>query len=82
MTENAAAALPMLRVPTGRGWEHIAPTLSSGEDRGEMILSGWDDRVVRTRLDLAWLPEHIVAQLNTSPMLKPAGLQTLFGEMV
>ena len=74
-TENAAAGLPLLRAKAGHGWEDLAPTL----DNGEMVASGWDDRVVRTRMDQAWLPEEFRRQLSTSTLSRADGLRTLFG---
>lgn len=73
--DNAAGALPLLRARAGAGWEDIAPTLESGE----VIASGWDDRVVRTRVDQAWLPEEFRRQLSTSTLTRTDGLRTLFG---
>ena len=60
------------------------PITSAGEahrllESGEVIASGWDDRVVRTRVDQAWLPEEFRRQLSTSTLTRTDGLRTLFG---
>ena len=73
--DNAAAALPMLRAARGLGWEDLAPRL----DNGELIMSGWDDRVVSTRVDQSWLPDEFRRQLSTSTAARVEPLRTLFG---
>lgn len=60
--ESAAAALPLLGVPAGHGYEKALTRLETGQ----FLLRDWHGRVDRIDVDLAWRPD-LLATLNTTP---------------
>lgn len=73
--ENALAALPLLGLEPGNGWEDEAP----GYADGEVAYSGFDRKVRRVQIDQAWWTRELVAATHTTPQSPPSTLVTESG---
>lgn len=74
-TDNAEAALPFLRLPTGQGWEqHIA-----GLADGEAMWRTWDNKVRTVQTAREWWHEDLVSVTESTPMSRAADLPSPVG---
>ena len=76
MSCSAAAALEVLRLRAGAGWEDL---IERFRHNGQFLVSGWDNRPAQIRVDQFSWTEGLTMVSDTSPVQAAPRLLTAVG---